>query len=95
MNSQSIFTQDESIYARVNHCKSKPDVIREEDRKESEQRCIHRNWFEVKDKLREKFAMLSEDDVQPEPGKEYEMMRAIERKLNLSPAKLQEVISYL
>ncbi len=95
MNSASIYAPEDSVYARVNRCKTKPDVIREEERKEPEQRCIHRNWFEVKDKLRAKFAILTEADVQPEPGKEYEMMRAIERKLHMSPAQLQQEIAYL
>jgi hypothetical protein len=56
---------------------------------------IHRNWFEVRDKLRAKFPILSEADVEFEPGQKSEMMRAIEEKLEISPSELQRVIAYL
>jgi hypothetical protein len=82
----------ESVYAEVNRCRPSDAAygtahVRHE--------FVHRNWFEVRDKLRDRFPVLTEADVTFEPGKKSEMMRAIEEKLEISPSELQRIIAYL
>ncbi len=87
---------EESVYARVNRCESHPGSLRDVDvRKPEDEICIHRNWHEVKGKLRQRYPTLTEADVQYEPGRKPDMLRAIETKLGLTPAQLQRKLAYL
>lgn len=56
---------------------------------------IQRSWFEVREKLRMKFPKLTAEDVTCEPGEHCAMMRRLEQKLEVSPAKLQRIIAKL
>jgi hypothetical protein len=83
-----------SAYAKVNKCRPGPlDEYRPEAPHINY--LIQRNWFEVRDKLRALYPQLTPDDVEYEPGRKEAMMRAIEAKLEISPAKLQQIISSL
>jgi hypothetical protein len=95
MSTTRDFYQNESIYATVNRCRPAQDS--DLNRSDTDRRAlnVHRNWFEVKDKLLDRFPILTEEDVQFEPGKKHEMMRALEEKLEMSPGKLQRIIAYL
>lgn len=89
------FHQNESIYARVNRCRPSSDRDLSYGDVDRRPLNVQRNWFEIKDKLLDRFPILTEEDVCFEPGKKREMMRALEEKLEISPAKLQRIIAYL
>ncbi len=85
----------ESVYADVNRCRPLQSHEPDANYSRVKHELIQRNWFEVRDKLKSRFPILSEADVEFEPGKKSEMMRNIEEKLEMSPSELQRIISAL
>lgn len=84
-----------SIYSQVNKCPAASIAdIRSEDF-HIKHALVQRSWFELRDKLRARYPVLTSVDVEYEPGKKCEMMRRIEEKLNMSPEKLQRTLSEL
>jgi uncharacterized protein YjbJ (UPF0337 family) len=53
------------------------------------------NWNEQKGKLKQKFAMLTDDDLMFEEGKEDEMMGKIQIKLGKTKEEIQKIIADL
>jgi uncharacterized protein YjbJ (UPF0337 family) len=53
------------------------------------------NWNEVKGKLKQKYAELTDDDLMFVEGKKDELMGRLEAKLGKSKAELQKLISDL
>lgn len=53
------------------------------------------NWNETKGKLKQKFAILTDNDVLLEDGKEDEMLGKIQVKLGKTKEELHKVISEL
>jgi uncharacterized protein YjbJ (UPF0337 family) len=53
------------------------------------------NWNETKGKLKQKFAILTDNDLLLEDGKEDEMMGKLQQKLGKSKEALQDLISSL
>lgn len=84
-----------SKYAEVNKCRSRKSPSETPEDFHIAHALVQRNWFEVRDKLLEQYPVLNPEDVEFSPGKKQEMMRAIEEKLGMSPAKLQRVIATL
>ncbi len=88
--------QGASPYEKVNYCRSNYFINDDEaPDKHIKDALIQRSWFEVRDKLRKKFPQLTEEDVSYAPGEKCKMMRALEEKLEISPAKLQRIIARL
>jgi DNA-binding IscR family transcriptional regulator len=85
-----------SIYESVNRCQSARHKEEEDDFESPKVNyLIQRNWFEVRDKLRQRYPTLTAEDVSYETGKKEQMMRAIEQKLEVAPAALQKIITQL
>lgn len=84
-----------SAYAKVNKCRPAPWLDDKHEEKPYLSYLVQRNWFEVREKLRAAYPQLTAEDVQYEPGQKNAMMRAIEQKLEISPAKLQQIIASL
>ena len=84
-----------SKYAAVNKCRSSKTHSEQPEDFHIAHALVQRNWFEVRDKLLEQYPVLSAEDVEYAPGKKQEMMRALEAKLEMSPAKLQRIIATL
>ncbi|MCA1751372.1 MAG: hypothetical protein ABR572_09715 [Cryomorphaceae bacterium] len=82
-------------YAEVNKCRSRKTNSEQPEDFHIAHSLVQRNWFEVREKLLDRFPVLNPEDVEFAPGKKQEMMRAIEEKLGMSPAKLQRVIGTL
>jgi uncharacterized protein YjbJ (UPF0337 family) len=53
------------------------------------------NWLETKGKLKQRFAMLTDDDLLLIEGKEDEMLGRLEKKLGKSKDELHKIISDL
>jgi len=53
------------------------------------------NWLETKGKLKQRFAMLTDDDLLLLEGKEDEMLGRLEKKLGKSKDELHKIISEL
>jgi uncharacterized protein YjbJ (UPF0337 family) len=53
------------------------------------------NWNEIKGKLMQKFAVLTNDDVLLEKGKTEEILGKIQVKLGKTKEELEEVLSEL
>ena len=53
------------------------------------------NWAEQKGKLKQKFAMLTDDDVLLLDGKKEEMLGRLQVKLGKTKEELQKIISAL
>jgi uncharacterized protein YjbJ (UPF0337 family) len=53
------------------------------------------NWNEVKGKLKQKYAELTDDDLMYVEGKKDELMGRLEAKLGKSKAEFQKLISEL
>ncbi len=53
------------------------------------------NWSEVKGKLKQKYAELTDDDLMYVEGKKDELMGRLEAKLGKSKAEFQKLISEL
>jgi len=83
-------------FDRVNKCHA-PKLFEEEkfEGYHIKHALVQRNWFEVREKLRRKFPVLTSEDVSCTPDQFCNMMRKIEQKLEISPAKLQRIISEL
>lgn len=84
-----------STYAKVNKCRPASWLDDKIEEKPYLSYLVQRNWFEVREKLRAAYPQLSAEDVHYEPGQKNAMMRAIEQKLEISPAKLQRIIASL
>jgi len=56
---------------------------------------IKGNWNEVKGKLKQKFATLTDNDLMFEEGKEDEMYGRLQNKLGKSKEELKKIISSL
>jgi uncharacterized protein YjbJ (UPF0337 family) len=56
---------------------------------------IHGNWNETKGKLKQKFAILTDNDLMLIDGKKEEMMGRLQIKLGKSKEELQKIISSL
>jgi hypothetical protein len=50
------------------------------------------SWDEVKERLKENDMELSDEDLEYEPGKEDELLKRLEAKLNKSPEQLKQYI---
>ncbi len=53
------------------------------------------NWNELKGKLKQKFALLTEDDVLLEEGKQDELYGRLQLKLGKTKAEIHQLISEL
>lgn len=53
------------------------------------------NWNEIKGKLKQKFAILTDNDVMFEEGKEEEMLGRIQIKIGKTKEELYKLISEL
>ena len=53
------------------------------------------NWEEMKGKLKQKFATLTDDDVLLAEGKEEELMGRLQSKLGKSKEELHKIIGEL
>ncbi|HXU26478.1 MAG TPA: CsbD family protein [Bacteroidia bacterium] len=53
------------------------------------------NWNETKGKLKQKFAMLTDNDLLLIEGKQDEMLGRLQAKLGKTKAEIQKVISDL
>jgi len=53
------------------------------------------NWNEVKGKLKQKFAMLTDDDLLLVEGKQDEMLGRLQAKLGKTKEELHKLISEL
>lgn len=53
------------------------------------------NWNEIKGKLKQKFALLTDDDLLLVEGKQEELMGRIQTKLGKTKEELQKIISDL
>ena len=53
------------------------------------------NWLETKGKLKQRFAMLTDNDLLLIDGKEDEMLGRLEKKLGKSKDELHKIISDL
>jgi uncharacterized protein YjbJ (UPF0337 family) len=53
------------------------------------------NWNELKGKLKQKFASLTDDDLMYEEGKEDEMYGKLQIKLSKTKEELREIIDGL
>jgi uncharacterized protein YjbJ (UPF0337 family) len=53
------------------------------------------NWNEVKGKLKKKFAILTDNDLMYEDGKEDELYGKLQKKLGKSKSELQKLIEEL
>lgn len=53
------------------------------------------NWIKTKGKLKQKFAMLTDDDLILTEGKKEEMLGRLQIKLGKTKAELQKIISAL
>lgn len=53
------------------------------------------NWHELKGKLKQKFAKLTDDDIMLVEGKEDELMGRLQAKLGKSKEELHSLISTL
>ena len=53
------------------------------------------NWNETKGKLKQKFAMLTDNDLLLVEGKQDEMLGRLQTKLGKTKAEIQKVISDL
>jgi len=84
-----------SKYAAVNKCRSRKSKSELPEGFHIVHALVQRNWFEVREKLLDRFPVLRSEDVEFAPGKKDQMMRALEAKLEMSPAKLQRIISTL
>ncbi len=51
------------------------------------------DWNEIKGKLKQKFALLTDDDVLLVAGKKDEMIGRIQQKLGKSKEEIQRIIS--
>lgn len=56
---------------------------------------IHNNWEVQKGKLKQKFALLTDDDLLMEEGKKDEMLGRIQIKLGKTAEELQHIIATL
>lgn len=56
---------------------------------------IKGNWNEQKGKLKQKFAVLTDNDLMYEKGKKDEMLGKLQIKLGKSKEELQKIISGL
>lgn len=56
---------------------------------------LHENWSETKEKLKNKFALLTNRDVLLIEGRMDEMMRRIESKLGKTKDEVRELITQL
>ena len=57
--------------------------------------AIEGNWNEIKGKLKQKFAILTDDDLLLVEGKEDEMLGRVQTKLSKNKEELQELIAGL
>lgn len=53
------------------------------------------NWKELKGKLKQKYAMLTDDDVLLVEGKQEELMGRLQSKLSKSKEEMHEIINNL
>jgi uncharacterized protein YjbJ (UPF0337 family) len=53
------------------------------------------NWNEIKGKLKQKYALLTDDDLLLVEGKEDELMGRLEKKLGKTKEEMQKFISEL
>jgi uncharacterized protein YjbJ (UPF0337 family) len=53
------------------------------------------NWNEIKEKLLERYAILTEKDLQYEEGKEEQVLNHLEEKLGKSKKEVKDLIREL
>lgn len=53
------------------------------------------NWIKTKGKLKQKFALLTDDDLMLAEGKKEEMLGRLQIKLGKTKAELRKIISSL
>ncbi len=53
------------------------------------------NWDETKDRLREKYPQLTEEDLIYEVGQEQELLRRLQEKLDKSKNEIRKWLSFM
>ena len=53
------------------------------------------NWNEIKGRLKQKFAILTDDDLMLVDGKKDELLGRLQKKLGKTKAEIQQLISSL
>lgn len=53
------------------------------------------NWNEIKGKLKERYAILTEDDLTYEEGKEEQMLGNLQEKLGKTKQEVKDIIREL
>lgn len=53
---------------------------------------LRENWSEIKEKLKQKFGMLTESDLLFNQGKQDEMLTRLQTKLGRTKAEIQKII---
>lgn len=56
---------------------------------------LKKNWLEIRENLKMKFAKLTDNDVLFEENQKNEMMKRLEQKLGMSKEEIQKIISDL
>lgn len=56
---------------------------------------LRKNWDETKEKLKQKFVKLTDNDFKFSDGKQTEMLDKLQVKLGLSKEEIQKLISQL
>jgi len=56
---------------------------------------IHRNWFEIKGKLKQKFSLLTDNDLLYLEGKQDEMFGRLQIRLGKTKEEINKLISSL
>jgi uncharacterized protein YjbJ (UPF0337 family) len=56
---------------------------------------LRKNWFETKEKLKEKFVKLTDNDFIFAEGRQNEMIDRLQQKLEMPKEEIQKIISDL
>lgn len=56
---------------------------------------INRNWHKKRDRLKQKFAVLTDDDLNYTEGKEEELVGRIQQRLDVPREIAQKIIRYV
>ena len=54
---------------------------------------LNQNWNDTKEKLKQKFALLTDTDVLLIEGKQEEMLERLQQKLGKSKEEIQKIIT--
>ncbi len=56
---------------------------------------INRSWNEIKGKIKQKFGMLTDDDLLFAEGKKEEMLGRLQKKLGMTKEEIYKIIASL